>query len=423
MSQARLAGAWRAVVGVEKTVVEGVAFDEDVQAVVVSVRPVARARGRCGLCLRPCPGYDRGRGRRRWRHVDAGLTRLWLEADAPRVRCRVHGVVVAHVPWARHGAGQTRAFEDTVAWLVTTSSSSAVSGLLQVAWRTVGAIISRVGDEARAARDPLEGLRRIGIDEVSYRRGHKYLVVVVDHDTKRLVWAGPGREKATLKRFFDALGEERCALIEQVSADMAPWIADMVFFRAPNAIQCADPFHLVQWCTDALDAVRRQVWQEVRRDSSAQTRRTAPKVKGSRGALLKNPETLTGRQRAKLAWIAASHKPLWRAWELKEAFRKVIKVKGAHGAHLLDDWLSWATRSRLPAFVELARRIRRNRHLIENMLACGLSNGLVESTNTKIRLLIRVAFGFHRTDALINLAMLTLGGYRPSLPSRAPRPA
>lgn len=413
MSGARV---WRALVGVEHAVVERVEYVEDEQVIVLQVRAGRRARGRCGICRRRCRGYDRGDGRRRWRHLDVGTLRVWLEADAPRVRCREHGVVVAHVPWARHGAGHTLAFDDTAAWLATTTSKSTVCELLRVAWRTVGAIVSRVAADAIAARDPLEGLRRIGIDEISYRRGQRYLTVVVDHDARRLVWAAPGRDKATLSRFFDALGPDRSARITHVTADQAAWIEQVVAEHCPNAVQCADPYHLVAWATDALDEVRRQVWNDARRAGSKQAAR---RLKGARYALWKNPGDLTERQQAKLAWIAAANKPLHRAWELKEAFRRVIAVKGTHGAHLLDDWLAWASRSKLKPFVDLARRIRTHRSAIENMLEHGLSNGLVESTNTKIRLLIRIAFGFKDTNALISLAMLALGGYRPDLPGRS----
>jgi transposase len=403
------------VLGVESAVIEGVFFDEDEQVVVVRVRPGRRQRGRCGQCLRRRRGYDQGGGRRRWRHLDAGLLQVWLEADAPRVWCPQHGVVVAHVPWARHDAGHTRAFDDTVAWLATAAAKSTVCELLRIAWRTVGSIITRVAGEAMAQRDRFAGLRRLGIDEISYKRGHRYLTVVVDHDSRRLVWAAPGRDKATLNTLFDALGADRCAQITHVSADAADWIADVVAARCPNAVRCADPFHLVQWATEALDEVRRQVWNDARR---AGDKATAKNLKGARYALWKNEVDLTATQQVKLAWIAASHKPLHRAWELKEAFRKVIHIKGAHGSHLLDDWLSWASRSRLTPFVELARKIRKHRPAIENMLEHDLSNALVESTNTKLRLLMRMAFGFRDTDALIGLAMLALGGYRPDLPGR-----
>ena len=123
----------------------------------------------------------------------------------------MHGPTVIQVPWARHGVGHTRDFDDTVAWLATQCSKTAVVELMRIAWRTVGAIVARVSADIDARVDRLAGLRRIGIDEISYKRGHRYLTVVVDHDSGALVWAAPGRDEATLRRFFDALGVERAA--------------------------------------------------------------------------------------------------------------------------------------------------------------------------------------------------------------------
>lgn len=113
---------------------------------------------------------------------------------------------MAYVPWARHNVGHTVAFDDQVAWLATKSAKTTVTELMRIAWRTVGAISARVWADAEAVTDRFDGLKRIGIDEISYKKGHKYLMVVVDHDTKKLVWAAPGRSKATLRQFFDALG-------------------------------------------------------------------------------------------------------------------------------------------------------------------------------------------------------------------------
>ncbi len=184
---------------------------------MVAVRPRKGAKRRCGRCGRRCAGFDQGQGRRRWRALDLGTVRAFLEADAPRVACPAHGVVVAQVPWARHGAGHTLAFDATAAWLAVHCSKQAVGELLRVAWRTVGRIVTRVAADATQAIDPLAGLRRIGIDEVSYKRGHRYLTVVVDHDTGRLLWAAPGHDAATLGRFFDLLGEQRCQQIRLAS--------------------------------------------------------------------------------------------------------------------------------------------------------------------------------------------------------------
>jgi transposase len=240
----RNASVFRALLGVEKAVVERVEFDEDEQVLLAHVRVARGASGRCGVCRRRCGRYDAGEGRRRWRTIDLGTVRAYVEADAPRVRCRQHGVVVAHVPWARHGVGHTLAFDETVAWLVTQCSKTAVTELMRIAWRTVGGIIARVWADVEKLGDRLDGLTRIGIDEISYKRGHRYLTVVVDHDTGRLLWAAPGRDRVTLGAFFDLLGPDRCAQITHVSADQADWIAEVVAERCPAAVQCADPFYV-----------------------------------------------------------------------------------------------------------------------------------------------------------------------------------
>jgi transposase len=418
----RNARVWAGLLGIEHAVIERLEFDEDDELLVAHVRPSRTRRGRCGRCGRRCRGYDQGDGRRRWRVLDLGVVQAVLEADAPRVSCPQHGVVVAAVPWARHGAGHTYAFDDTVAWLAVQCSKTAVTELMRIAWRTVGAIVTRVSADIEASVDRLAGLRRIGIDEISYKKGHRYLTVVVDHDRRRLVWAAPGKDKATLGRFFDLLGEQRCAQITHVSADMADWIAAVVAQRCPNAVRCADAFHVVAWATDALDEVRRQAWNTAR---GAVTQRragratgTARALKHARYALWKNPENLTDRQAEKLAWIAKTDPRLHRAYLLKEGLRHVFAVKGEQGKQALDRWISWARRCRIPAFVELARKIVKHRPAIDAALEHDLSNALIESTNTKIRLLTRVAFGFRSPEALIALAMLSLGGYRPALPGR-----
>jgi transposase len=123
-----------------------------------------------------------------WRTFDVGRCAAFVEAAAPRVRCAEHGVTVAAVPWARHGAGHTRAFDDLVAWFTTRMSKTALASYLRVGWATVGAIIARVmADADAAAADRLDGITRIGVDEISYKRGYKYLTVVVDHTTRRVL--------------------------------------------------------------------------------------------------------------------------------------------------------------------------------------------------------------------------------------------
>ena len=423
------------MLGVEKTVVESIDVDEETGILVARVRPTGSMRNRCGTCQRRCPRYDVGDGRRRWRALDAGAVRVELEAGAPRVTCRVHGVTVAAVPWARHQAGHTHNFDAQVAWLATQTSKTAVTELMRIAWRTVGAIITRVWADTGKLHDQFAGLTRIGIDEISYKRGHKYLTLVVDHDSGRLVWAAPGRDKATLGTFFDALGPERSAQISHISADGADWIARVVTERCPGAVRCADPFHVVRWATEALDEVRRGSWNDARRAARTnEARRSrgrpannaparpdsarATGVKNSRYALWKNPENLTEKQHAKLAWVVHTDPTLGRAYYLKEGLRVIFKLPHDEAAEALDKWVGWARRSRIPAFVKLQRSIVKHRPAILAAIEHGLSNGRVESMNTKIRLITRIAFGFTSPEALIALAMLSLGGHKPALPNR-----
>ncbi|WP_344005088.1 ISL3 family transposase, partial [Microbacterium paludicola] len=363
---------WRCLLGVEKTVIERVEFDEDADLLVAHVRPTKRQRGRCGICGRRSPGYDAGPGRRRWRALDLATVRAELEAESPRVRCRRHGVVVASVPWARHDAGHTYAFDETVAWLATQSAKSTVTALMRIAWRTVGSIITRVWADVEAGTDRFAGLRRIGIDEISYKKGHKYLMVVVDHDQRRLVWAAPGRDRATVRQFFDLLGPERCAQITHVSADGAGFIDAIVAEKCPAAVRVADPYHVVSWATDALDEVRREAWNDARTLARSEPKRgrgrpradapprpgseRATALKGARYSLWKNPENLTEHQQVKLAWVAKTDPKLYRSYLLKEGLRVIFQLPYAAAVEAIDRRISWARRCRIPAFVKLQKR-------------------------------------------------------------------
>lgn len=418
---------WKALLGVEKTVIENMQVDEDddgdVDCLVASVRPTKSARNRCGKCGRKCRGYDQGEGRRKWRTLDLGTIQVFLEAEAPRVKCRVHGVIVAAVPWARHDVGHTYVFDQSVAWLVTKSSKSTVRTLMRVAWHSVGAIVTRVNADVEKEHDRFENVRRIGIDEISYKRHHNYLTVVVDHDSGDLLWAGVGRSKATLEKFFDLLGEQRCELITHVSADGADWIASVVENRCENAVRCADPFHIIKWATEALDQVRQDAWKRAcdAAESAGEKPRSTPKsrkLKNSMMALRKGRENLNENQVVKLAWVAKTDRSLYRAYLLKERLRMIFKLPLHEAIPALESWIGWARRSRIPQFVHLQRRIIKHKASILASIEHGLTNGRVESMNTKIRLITRVAFGFTYPKALIALAMLSLGAHSPVLPGR-----
>ena len=171
----------------------------------------------------------------------------------------------------------------------------------------------------------------------------------------------------------------------------------------------------MRWATQALDVVRRHTWNLLRQLGVPGQ---AKQLKNCRYALWKNPEDLTDRQQIKLAWIARHNQRLYRAYLLKEQLRLVFAHRGDAAIAMLDAWLSWARRSQISAFVELYHRIKKHRQGIIAAVTHGLSNGLTESVNTKLRLLTRIAYGFKSTDNLIALCYLDRGGYCPDLPAR-----
>ena len=406
---------WKKLLGLGRVVIEDVEFDERDGALVVSLRPRAGECDRCPHCRRRCPGYDQGDGRRRWRAMDLGTSYCFLEAWAPRVNCKRHGVVVAAVPWARHDASFTRPFEDQVAWLAVHTSKTAVSELMRIAWRSVGWICRRVMAEQSAKRDLFAGLERLGFDEISVRKGQRYLTVVVDHDTGKLVWAHPGRDRKTVEKFLDALGKERCAQIKLVSCDDADWITLPVAKRCPSALICLDPFHIVKAANDALDEIRREVWNEARKAGQPQL---AKEIKGARFALWINAEKLTERQQLKLSRIQKLNQRLYRAYLLAQQLRQIYRLPADQALLLLEAWLKWARRSRLEPFRKLARRITQQRKMVEAAITNKLSNAAVEQINTQLRLIVRRGFGYHSPWAVIALAMLSLAGLCPPLPGR-----
>ena len=310
-----------------------------------------------------------------------------MRAFLRRLVCPAHGVRVEAVPFARAGSRFSSDFEDLVAWLATTMDKTAICRLVRVDWDSVGRIIARVMDTSLRP-DRLEGLFRIGIDDVSWRRRHHYLTLVSDHDTSRIVWGAPGRDTATADSFFAELGPERSEQVEAVSADMAAAYTNSVKTHATKAVICYDPFHVVQLATTALDKIRRQVWNDMRAVDTA----SAKKFKGARWCLLKNPADLNDDQTATLRKLKRHGGRLWRAYALKEALRAVFAgdLNHAEVAELLDRFCSKASRSGLKEFVTVAKTIRKHRAGILAAVRLGINNARHEGLNRRVRLIINL---------------------------------
>jgi len=326
--------------------VRGVAFDPDRVVVRVALR---RRRLVCPSCAYSTRWIENTQAHESaWRHLDLGVWRLEVRATLRRLRCPTHGVHVEGVPFAREGSRFTADLEDLVTWLVTKTDRTAVCRLVRVDWQTIGRIIERVGQEKL---DPgrLDGLYEIGIDEVSWRKQHRYLTLVVDHRRGQVVWGTDGAGAAAADRFFAELdppqpgGElepepaaqlaipgadgakptigERAGRLEAISMDMGPGYALSAREHAPHAVICIDPFHVVALTTRALDEVRRGYWNELR---SLDDKQAAKRFKDARWVLLKNPENLTEKQAQTHARLRDTGGDVWHAYTLKEALRSIF---------------------------------------------------------------------------------------------------
>lgn len=430
------------MIGVEDVVVEGVGFDGARQAVVIDARPRKPQACRCGRCGGRAPRYDGGRGARLWRCCDLAGTMVYVRCEAFRVRCPDCGVTVRAVPWADHGSWFTRAFEDTCCWCALSMSKLACQRLMRVSWRTVGAICARVEARLSEGRPPrTEGLARIGVDETSYRRGQRYMTVVVNHDTGAVVWCHDGHGRRVLDSFFASLTQEQRDAIELVSADGARWVDSSMAEWVPRATRCVDTFHVVQWATDLLDEVRRQAWREASAEARAASGRAAGRgagagkrsaaerasaagraadaARGLRWALLKNPEDLTARQAADLELAAASNPRLHRAYLLKEGLRLALRLPADQIRDAVEAWRGRAWRSRIPEFVKLQRKVKRHLDAIVATARHGLTNARVEAVNNKIKLIVKMAYGFRNVDNLFAMVMLKCSDLVVELPGRS----
>ena len=285
-----------------------------------------------------------------------------------------------------------------------------ICGLLRIGWDTVGSIIARVVAD-RLDEHRLDGLVMIGVDEISYRKGQRYLTSVADHRTGAIVWTRPGRNAATLQAFFAELGDRK-ASIRAVSIDMTGGYRKAVEDGLPDAEICIDPFHVVQLAGQAVDQVRRAEWNAAGKSTTPGGRW----VKHARWSLLKAPERQSIAQLARLAEIQQHNRGLYRAFLLYHELRLLYQIDPRLAAEHLTAWLAWASRSKLKPFVKLARTIRRHRAGILAAIRLGLSNGRLEGLNSRIRLISHRSFGFHSASPLIALVYLCCAGIIIDLP-------
>jgi transposase len=413
----RLATVFKRLLGLGRERVVGVEFVEDAggEVFVVEVARPKRRRMFCSGCgLQVKVGYDRRVVS--WRHLDVFRVRCVLRCEIRRVCCPDCGIRGEQVPWARAGSRFTRSFEDTCVWLARSAPKSRVAELLRIDWDSVGRMVERVVAEHTRTRDGdgLDGLRRIGIDEVAYRKGHRYLMCVVCHDSGRLVWAAPGRSQQTAQQFFDALGPERCKQITAVSTDLhGGWLAT-IRTNCPTAAVCADPFHVIKLAGDALDELRRANWQKLRETDPDR----AKWLKGTRFTLRRRSDRLKEGDQTILDKLAETNRDVYLGWLLLDQLRCVYLARDHDEAiRLLDEWVFAACVSELEPFVRIAITFDTHRTAIANAIVLAITNARLEGMNSTVRLLSHRARGFRRLESLLAMITLVCGRIPVQLPT------
>jgi len=298
------------------------------------------------------------------------------------------------VPWAYRWQRVTRALSLALAELSRKLTWKETAIHFGVNWKTVATAVKRAvkwGLEHRVWKP----LHVIGLDEVSRRKGHRYLTLVYDLLRRRLVWVGENREAKTMERFFAWLGPRRVRSIQVACCDMWAVYIDAVKASLPWAILVFDRFHVVHHLSRAVDEVRRQTWRELRGDERNAFKRT-------RWLWLKNPWNLRSKERRRLSALCQRNQPIVRAYYLKEAFQRFWDYRTEGWARpYLKHWLWWASHSRLDPFKHFARMIRQH---IDGILAwtrLRISNGALEGMNNKVKVISHRAYGFRRTDTFI----------------------
>ena len=386
------------------------------ERIEIRIQPHASIPGRCGQCLACSPGYDR-LPERRWDFVPLwGIPTVFIYPPR-RVDCAEHGVVVEHLPWSQGKRPVTTAMMCFLARWARRLSWRETARVFQTSWEAVYRSVQGVVQWGLAHRD-MEGIRAIGVDEIHWGQGKKantFLTVIyqIDRHCRRLLWVGPRRTQATLRKGLTALGTEVVKGLEFVCSDMWKPYLNVIAAQVGHALHILDRFHITMHLNQAVD--------QVRRGESARLsgQRTAARLKKMRWTLLRRGSRVRGRARQKLNALISCRLATARAWMLKEAFPHFWSFRSVRWAGaFLNSWCNRAMRSRLEPLKKVAKMLRSHEILIMNwFIAKGeVSSGTVEGLNNKIRVVTRRSYGFRTYDAMETALYHNLG-HLPEPPS------
>lgn len=376
-------------------------------SIVVTIRPRKNGVVLCSCCSKECPVYDHLTVRE-FDFVPLWNIRVVFEYQMRRVKCPAHGVKVEKVPWASGKSHTTHAFQLFLAQWARKLSWKETAETFGSCWDTVYRSVKMVVNYGLAHRS-LDGITAIGVDEVQYKKGHKYITLVyqIDAGIRRLIYVGKDRTTKTLLRFFFEFGKERTALLKFICSDMWSPYLKVIRKKAPQALNILDRFHIVGHLTKAVNQVRVDEVKKLKQDGYDES-----VLRHTKYCFLKNPENLTDKQQVKLDDVLEYDLKSVRAYLLKESFQLFWNYTSPYWAEwFLEKWCERAMRSRLEPIKKFVKTIRNHQPLIMNWFKAKkqYSSGVVEGLNRKVNLVTRKAFGFRSYEVLKIALFHTMG--------------
>ena len=374
----------------------------DGPALVVRVRPRNSSRPQCSGCGRLGSAYDRLE-ERSFEFVPVWGIVVFLVYRMRRVDCKGCGVTVEVVPWCDGKNQLTTTYRWFLATWARRLSWSEVAAIFRTSWNSVCRAVDHAVEWGLAHRD-LSGLTAMGVDEIAWSRGHRYLTLIYDIGgaARRLLAVAEKRTEASLRSCLESLGETACKQVKYVCSDMWKPYLNVIAEKLGAAVHVLDRFHVMQKFGKAIDEIRAEESKRLKRDGYE------PVLKRSRWCFLKRPANLTDKQTVKLAEVLKYNLRTVRAYLLREEFQRFWEYKSpAWAGKFLDEWTGRVMRSRLEPMKKVARTIRSHRPLILNWFRARgqVSAGAVEGLNNKVKLVTRKSYGF-RTAHVAKLALL-----------------
>jgi len=380
---------------------------------IVHIGPRRNGKRICSKCKKQCPGYDT-LSARLFAFIPIWGIQVFFRYAPRRVNCSKCGIVVEHLPWAEGKSHLTNAFKLYLAEWAKHLSWNKVAKMFYVQWYHVYDAVEYVVKYGLAHRC-LDGIKAIGIDEIQYRVGHKYLTLVyqIDSDCRRLLYIGKERTTKSLLRFFYRLGKTRSAAIEVICSDMWRPFIKVIRRKAPQAIHILDKFHIIKILNDVIDKTRRTEAQKMKNDGHEAI------LEKSRWCLLKNRDNQKESELAKLKTLLKYNLKSVKCMLLREAFQQLWEYSYLTWAKkFFRQWLSRARRTRIPEMRKAAKTLDKYQEQIFNWFRTTerYSNGIVEGFNNKAKLAMRKAYGFKAFNT-IELALYHQLGDLPTPPS------